>query len=100
VKTIINVVVWTSVVMMLGSPVWAEPQVAEADLATVIAQGEAADGVAVTIDPSGGDGKSTVENKDDNCTWGCLRWGKFCNVDPRGVYKCRRTCERFGQQCE
>lgn len=34
------------------------------------------------------------------CTWGCLRWGRMCNVDPRGVYRCRRTCERFGEICE
>ena len=34
------------------------------------------------------------------CVHGCLRWGKFCNVDPRGVYKCQRRCEKFGEICE
>lgn len=34
------------------------------------------------------------------CVHGCERWGKFCNVDPRGVYKCRRRCEKFGEICE
>ncbi|MFT4560868.1 MAG: hypothetical protein ACI9BW_000605 [Gammaproteobacteria bacterium] len=34
------------------------------------------------------------------CTWACLKWSKMCNVDPRGVYKCRRTCANFGEICE
>jgi hypothetical protein len=34
------------------------------------------------------------------CVHGCERWGKVCNVDPRGVYKCRRVCEKFGEICE
>jgi hypothetical protein len=34
------------------------------------------------------------------CIHGCQRWGKACNVDPRGVYKCRRICEKFGEICE
>lgn len=34
------------------------------------------------------------------CVHGCQRWGKACNVDPRGVYKCRRICEKFGEICE
>ena len=43
-----------------------------------------------------------TESKDEStkCMHGCLRWGKFCNVDPRGVYKCRRRCEKFGEICE
>jgi len=41
-----------------------------------------------------------VEGKQENCTWGCLRWDKLCNVDPRGVYKCRRMCGEFGEICE
>ncbi len=44
--------------------------------------------------------QTTGEASGDDCTWGCLRWGKMCNVDPRGVYKCRRSCERFGEICE
>jgi hypothetical protein len=34
------------------------------------------------------------------CTWACLEWSKMCNVDPRGVYKCQRTCANFGEICE
>lgn len=34
------------------------------------------------------------------CSWSCLKWSKLCNVDPRGVYKCRRTCANFGEVCE
>jgi hypothetical protein len=34
------------------------------------------------------------------CTWGCLRWDNLCNVDPRGNYKCRRSCSQFGKVCE
>lgn len=34
------------------------------------------------------------------CVPGCERWGRVCNVDPRGVYKCQRRCERFGEICE
>jgi hypothetical protein len=41
--------------------------------------------------------KETAEKK---CEWACERWTKMCNVDPRGVYKCRRTCAKFGEICE
>lgn len=34
------------------------------------------------------------------CYSGCQSWGQMCNVDPRGVYKCQRRCERFGEICE
>ena len=34
------------------------------------------------------------------CEWACERWTKMCNVDPRGVYKCQRTCAKFGEVCE
>lgn len=34
------------------------------------------------------------------CIHGCERWGKRCNIDPRGVYKCQRVCEKFGEICE
>ncbi len=34
------------------------------------------------------------------CYNGCQRWGQLCNVDPRGVYKCQRRCEKFGEICE
>lgn len=46
------------------------------------------------------DAAQTSESKEPVCMHGCLRWGKFCNVDPRGVYKCRRRCEKFGEICE
>jgi hypothetical protein len=45
-------------------------------------------------DPAG-----TTEDK-TNCVHGCQKWGEACNVDPRGVYKCQRRCERFGEICE
>ena len=46
-------------------------------------------------------GAATKPNGQElKCSHGCLRWGKFCNVDPRGVYKCRRRCEKFGEICE
>ncbi|MGR8921210.1 MAG: hypothetical protein ACU85V_16460 [Gammaproteobacteria bacterium] len=38
--------------------------------------------------------------EEKKCVHGCQRWGKHCNVDPRGVRKCRRVCERFGEICE
>ncbi|MGE0387644.1 MAG: hypothetical protein AB7Q97_23200 [Gammaproteobacteria bacterium] len=34
------------------------------------------------------------------CSWGCLRWTETCNVDPRGVYRCMRTCAQTGETCE
>lgn len=34
------------------------------------------------------------------CYNGCQRWGQMCNVDPRGVYKCQRRCEKFGEICQ
>lgn len=40
------------------------------------------------------------ETTGKQCEWACERWTKMCNVDPRGVYKCRRTCARFGEICE
>ncbi|MGE0484677.1 MAG: hypothetical protein AB7Q81_11095 [Gammaproteobacteria bacterium] len=44
---------------------------------------------------------STTGKEDEpRCVHGCERWGKVCNVDPRGVYKCRRICEKFGEICE
>lgn len=43
---------------------------------------------------------ATPAEEPPTCVHGCLRWGKFCNVDPRGVYKCQRRCEKFGEICE
>lgn len=42
----------------------------------------------------------TTGKDEPTCIWACLRWSRWCNVDPRGVYKCHRRCEKFGQQCE
>lgn len=39
-------------------------------------------------------------DKPKQCYSGCQSWGQMCNVDPRGVYKCQRRCERFGEICE
>jgi hypothetical protein len=81
---------------MVCSHAVAQPATSAAEMATVIAQGGQTDG-GIIIDPTNDDAEASSEDEEKNCTWGCLRWGKFCNVDPRGVYKCRRTCERFGQ---
>jgi hypothetical protein len=40
------------------------------------------------------------KEKGKNCIWTCLQWGKECNVDTRGVYKCNRVCQQFGEQCD
>ena len=45
-------------------------------------------------------GQAPTDNKAPKCVHGCLNWGKQCNVDPRGVYKCVRRCEKFGEICE
>ncbi len=39
-------------------------------------------------------------DKPKQCYSGCQSWGQMCNVDPRGVYKCQRRCEKFGEICE
>ena len=39
-------------------------------------------------------------DKPKQCYNGCQSWGQMCNVDPRGVYKCQRRCEKFGEICE
>lgn len=36
----------------------------------------------------------------ENCAWGCARWGKQCDVDVRGVRRCRTICEKFDKQCQ
>ena len=45
-------------------------------------------------------GQPPADGKAPKCVHGCLNWGKQCNVDPRGVYKCVRRCEKFGEICE
>ena len=49
---------------------------------------------------SDGQPPATAEKQEPKCVHGCERWGKVCNVDPRGAYKCRRRCEKFGKICE
>lgn len=44
--------------------------------------------------------RPTGETTGKQCEWACERWTKMCNVDPRGVYKCQRTCAKFGEVCE
>ena len=56
--------------------------------------------LAQGVEESTQEATDSADGGDKNCTWACLRWGKMCNVDPRGVYKCRKTCEKFGEQCE
>ena len=73
-------------------PAMADSGTSAAEMATVIAQGDKGNG-GITVDPASGDvevsGEMRGEGEERNCTLGCLRWGKFCNVDPRGAYKCR-----------
>ena len=52
---------------------------------------EAASGTTPSLAPAG---------PAKQCYNGCQRWGQMCNVDPRGVYKCQRRCEKFGEICE
>lgn len=49
-----------------------------------------------------GEGASATKGAegDGKCYQGCITWGQSCNVDPRGVYKCQRRCEKFGEICE
>lgn len=56
---------------------------------------------AESTPPTASAGQQQSQGKDEpRCVHGCQRWGKVCNVDPRGVYKCRRVCEKFGEICE
>jgi hypothetical protein len=43
---------------------------------------------------------SAPSDKPKQCYNGCQQWGQACNVDPRGVYRCQRRCEKFGEICE
>lgn len=43
---------------------------------------------------------AVTADQSKQCYSGCQSWGQMCNVDPRGVYKCQRRCERFGEICE
>lgn len=53
--------------------------------------------VQLTEEMLAADPQTTHEKQ---CTWACLEWTRLCNVDPRGVYKCRRTCANFSEVCE
>jgi len=55
---------------------------------------------AETNDPLPVEPEAGKETTGKQCEWACERWTKMCNVDPRGVYKCRRTCAKFGEICE
>ena len=50
--------------------------------------------------PSAATAPSGEGGKDGKCYQGCVTWGEACNADPRGVYKCQRRCEKFGEICE
>lgn len=43
---------------------------------------------------------SAPADKPKQCYIGCQQWGEACNVDPRGVYRCQRRCNKFGEICE
>ena len=61
--------------------------------------------LAADLNPAKTDGDANVPaaappDKPKQCYNGCQSWGQMCNVDPRGVYKCQRRCEKFGEICE
>lgn len=56
--------------------------------------------MAVSDEVRNPSGQAADSGKEPKCVHGCERWGKVCNVDPRGAYKCRRRCEKFGKICE
>ncbi|MGE0861667.1 MAG: hypothetical protein AB7I01_15355 [Gammaproteobacteria bacterium] len=70
-------------------------------LAALVALGACAQ--APTQAPTtAGDSSSSTKGTEGGgkCYQGCITWGESCNVDPRGVYKCQRRCEKFGEICE
>ncbi len=68
--------------------------------ALLLALAAGAAGAAEDARPRDDAEATTAQEEAPKCVHGCLRWGKFCNVDPRGVYKCQRRCEKFGEICE
>jgi len=71
-------------------------------LVTALALGAGNAWTAPADQRSGAPVPATPESgaKEPRCVHGCERWAKVCNVDPRGVYKCQRRCEKFGEICE
>jgi hypothetical protein len=65
---------------------------ADLDPAAAAAEAEA----VTTPSPAG----APPAEQPKQCYSGCQSWGQMCNVDPRGVYKCQRRCEKFGEICE
>jgi hypothetical protein len=49
----------------------------------------------LVVPESGPAGKSEEE-----CPWGCAKWGRQCNVDVRGVRRCQNVCEKFDRLCQ
>jgi hypothetical protein len=39
------------------------------------------------------------KERKEQCMTVCLRWGEDCVIDHRGIRRCRRTCQEFGEQC-
>ncbi len=46
------------------------------------------------------DTSRVTEKNGKQCIYACEQWTRLCNVDPRGVYECRRSCAKFGEICE
>ncbi len=66
-------------------------------------------GMAADLDPAAAEAEAVTTaspadappaDQPKKCYSGCQSWGQMCNVDPRGVYKCQRRCEKFGEICE
>lgn len=47
----------------------------------------------------GRDQSRRMDAEDRQCMKVCIRWGEDCIIDNRGVRKCRRSCQEFGEQC-
>lgn len=75
--------------LVLAVPVQAGPAAGGVDSGQEIRSG--------TLLVPGEEEESKEQKK--QCMTVCLRWGEDCVIDHRGVRRCRRTCQEFGEQC-
>lgn len=52
-----------------------------------------------TLVTPGRDQPSRKSAQDRQCMKVCIRWGEDCIIDNRGVRRCQRSCQEFGEQC-
>lgn len=52
-----------------------------------------------TLIVPGRDQPSGKRAEDQRCMKVCIRWGEDCIIDNRGVRRCQRSCQEFGEQC-